>query len=81
MGSGNMADATFNELMTAHMDAIREKANITGKLSIANATAAIESIVINPPSGGVDVSGVTATASDVLSTVKFVDSTAHLLNM
>lgn len=73
-----MADLSFNELMTAHMDAIRVKANVTGKLSIAEATEAVNSIVINPPSGGVDVSGVTATASDVLNTVKFVDSTGTL---
>lgn len=73
-----MAELTFNELMTAHMDAIRAKANVTGKLSITEATAVIESIVINPPSGGADVSGVTATASDVLNTVTFVDSTGTL---
>ena len=73
-----MADSGFNALMTAHMDAIRVKANVTGKLSIAEATEAVNGIVINPPSGGVDVSGVTATASDVLNTAKFVDNTGAL---
>lgn len=41
-----MADLTFNELMTAHMDAVRAKSGVTGKLSIAAATEAVNSITV-----------------------------------
>lgn len=70
----------FDVKMTALADAIKAKNNnITGKLSVQGMIDAVDGIVINPPSsGGVDVSGVTATASDVLSTVKFVDSNGVL---
>lgn len=71
--------ATINEKMTGLANAIRSKAGVSGALSIDGMTAAVEGIVINPPSGeGADVSGVTATAADVLNTVKFVDNTGIL---
>jgi hypothetical protein len=71
--------ATINEKMTGLANAIRSKAGVSGALSIDGMTAAVDGIVINPPSGeGADVSGVTATAADVLNTVKFVDNTGTL---
>ena len=71
--------ATVNEKMTGLADAIRSKAGVSGALSIDGMIAAVDGIVINPPSGeGADVSGVTATTADVLNTVKFVDNTGTL---
>lgn len=70
----------FDVKMTALADAIKVKnTNVSGKLSVQGMIDAVDGIVINPPSGeGADVSGVTAKASDVLNTVKFVDSSGTL---
>lgn len=70
----------FDVKMTELADAIKAKNNnITGKLSVQGMIDAVDGIVINPPSGeGADVSGVTAKASDVLNTVKFVDNNGVL---
>ena len=70
----------FDVKMTELADAIKVKnTNASGKLSVQGMIDAVSGIVINPPSGGgVDVSGVTANASDVLNTVKFVDNTGTL---
>ena len=70
----------FDIKMTELADAIKAKnTNISGKLSVQGMIDAVSGIVINPPSGeGADVSGVTAKASDVLNTVKFVDNTGTL---
>ena len=70
----------FDVKMTELADAIKIKnTNVSGKLSVQGMIDAVSGIVINPPSGGgVDVSGVTAKASDVLNTVKFVDNTGTL---
>ncbi len=46
-----MADLTFNELMTALMDAVRTKSGATGKLSISAATEAVNGITIGGGTG------------------------------
>jgi hypothetical protein len=63
MESGNMS---INTEMTALADAIRAKSGTTGKLSIAGMTTAVNSIVITPGEGDVDLSVVTVTAADIL---------------
>lgn len=70
----------FDVKMTELAEAIKVKnTNVSGKLSVQGMIDAVDGIVINPPSGeGADVSGVTAKASDVLNTVKFVDNTGTL---
>lgn len=72
--------ATINEKMTGLANAIRSKAGVSGALSIDGMTAAVDGIVINPPSGeGADVSGVTATPADVLAGKAFVNSAGELV--
>lgn len=70
----------FDVKMTELADAIKGKnSSVSGKLSVRGMIDAVDGIVINPPSGeGADVSGVTAKASDVLNTVKFVDNNGVL---
>lgn len=68
--------ADLNALATA----IKQKNyNVSGKLSVKGMVSAVNDIKINVTGSGVDLSGVTATADDVLSTVRFVDKTGTTL--
>ncbi len=58
---------SINTEMTSLADAIRTKSGTTGKLSISGMTDAVNSIVINPDGGDVDLSFVTASAEHILT--------------
>ena len=70
----------FDVKMTELADAIKVKnPTVASRLSVQGMIDAVNGITIES-AGGVDVSGVTATAADVLNTVKFVDSSGNLIN-
>ena len=61
-------------LIKALADKIREKFGVTGPLSFAKMTKVLDAVEL-----GVDVSGVTLTASEGLSPKKFVDANGNLV--
>lgn len=71
---------SINTEMTALADAIRAKSGTTGKLSVAGMTTAVNSIVITPGEGDVDLSGVTADSNAVLEHFTFIDAEGVLRN-